>query len=108
VHALGRQLPLTPEIALRARLGARGNDGQEQRAIPDLPANILIPGIPAPKLVLIEPDFQTVALEGLGNAPRRGGVLPRVAEEDGALGAAALRSGKRGGDARSQGGRSEE
>jgi hypothetical protein len=45
------------KIAFEPLLGVLGDDGNEQGAVMDLMPDLLIPGIPAPQLALIEKDF---------------------------------------------------
>jgi len=52
-----REVPLEPEIAFMPRGRIGRDDRNKERAVVDLAADFLIPHIPAPKLALVEPNF---------------------------------------------------
>jgi hypothetical protein len=76
------QLPFKAEVTLRARVGAAGNDRDEEGATLDLPPNCRIPRIPAPQLALVEPYLDSPASQDLADAPRGGGIFGRIAQKD--------------------------
>src|SRR6202142_861864 len=82
MRALLPQMPLEPEIALVARLGARGDDRHEQRALLDLPADLLVPRIAAAPLALVEPDLDAGPSQSITDSFRRLRVLRGVRKED--------------------------
>ena len=65
--ALIRKVPLEPEVTLMPRRRVRGNDGHKKCTLVELASDLLVPGIPAAQLALIEPDFDTGGAQGLGN-----------------------------------------
>ena len=73
--AFDRQPPLAAEVALMTSVRVGGDDRYEEGAIVDLLANRAIPGIPAAKLALVEPDFYACDSKRIGNAFRRFGIL---------------------------------
>jgi hypothetical protein len=73
VGPLIRKIPLEPEIALLPRRRIRRNDGNKERTVVDLAPDLLIPGISAPQLALVEPDLDARCAQGPANAP--GGLL---------------------------------
>ena len=81
VGALIRKVPLQPEVAFMPRRRVRGNDGHEKRAVVNLTPDLLIPGVPAPKFTLVEPDFNTGAAECLENPLGRLRILRGVAQK---------------------------
>ena len=66
-----------------ARRGVRGNDGYKQRTVVELTPDLLIPGIPAAQLALVEPDFDTCGAKCLANPLGRPRVLRGVAQKYG-------------------------
>jgi hypothetical protein len=81
--AIDAEFPLTPEISFLASLRGRRDDGNEERAIVDLPADLPVPGISAPQLTLIEPDLDPAGAQRIANAPGRIGILRGIAQEYG-------------------------
>jgi hypothetical protein len=63
-------------------MGVSGDDGDEERAGLDLLMDRLVPGIPAPKLALVEPDLNARGSQRVANAPSSLGILRGVAQED--------------------------
>src|ERR1700684_4250692 len=57
MRSLVRQSPLEPKVSFCPRLRAFGDDREEQFAVADLRADLLVPHIPAAQLALIEEDF---------------------------------------------------
>ena len=82
VGAIDGQLPFQPEVALAARLGVRGDDGNEQGAVVDLLADRVVPRVPAAQLALVEPDLDPGAAQRLADPPRGLGILRGIAQED--------------------------
>ena len=81
VAAINRQLPFEAEVALTAIVRGVRDDREEQRAGLDLLADRLVPRIPAPKLALVEPDFDASGAQRLANPLGRLRVLRGVAEK---------------------------
>ena len=77
--ALIGEIPLKTEIAFAPRGRVCGNDGNEERAVVDLPPDPLIPNIPAPQLALIEKDLDAGRTQCLANILSGLRVLRRVA-----------------------------
>jgi hypothetical protein len=69
------ELPLAAEIPFKPRLGMSGDDGYEKRAVPDLIADLAIPGVPAPEFALIKPDLDAGGPESVTNLPCRPHIL---------------------------------
>ena len=61
VRTLVGKVPLQPEISLGTRFGVGRDQRKEQRAILDLLADLLIPGIAAAQFATVEPDFEPAA-----------------------------------------------
>src|ERR1700733_11623566 len=59
------------------------DDREEERAVPYLVANLLVPDIAAPKFALIEPDFDAGGSQCVGDTSRRLGILRGIAQEYG-------------------------
>jgi hypothetical protein len=55
--ALICEVPLQAEIAFMPGSRVRGNDRNKERAVVDLAPDLLIPGVPAAQLTLVEPDL---------------------------------------------------
>ena len=70
-----REPPLAAEVTLASFLRVRGDDGDEQNALADQLGDLPVPGVPAPKLALVELDLYADRPEGLADAPRRLGIL---------------------------------
>jgi hypothetical protein len=80
--ALGRELPFHPEITLQPSLGVRGNDGHEKGAFPNLPSDLLVPGIASSQFALVKPNLDPFCPERIANAPRVTGILRSVAQKN--------------------------
>jgi hypothetical protein len=65
--AINRELPLETEVALTAIVRGVRYDREEERAVLDLLADRVVPGIPAPKLALVEPNFDAGRAQRLAN-----------------------------------------
>ena len=72
-------MPFEPKVALRARLSMGRNDGDKERAVVDLLADLPVPSISAPQFALVEPDLDVGGPQRIANALSRRGVLRRVA-----------------------------
>jgi hypothetical protein len=81
VGTLNRELPFVPEVALEALLRVPGDDRNEQRAVVDLAADLLVPGVPASQLALIEKDLDAGSLQRLANLLSGLRVLRGVAQK---------------------------
>ncbi len=68
MRALDGELPFAPEVSLKPLLGIPRDDRNEQRAVVDLLSDAPIPGISAPQLILVEPDFDAGGLQRIGDA----------------------------------------
>ena len=75
------QIPLDPKIPLQPRLGVRRNHRHEEGAGADLVPDLCVPGIAADEGVPIKPDLDAGRAQGIGDAPRRHGVLVGVTQE---------------------------
>ncbi len=62
-----RQPPFTTEVALVTSVRVRGDEGHEENTVVDLVADLLIPPVPAPQLVLIEKDLDAGRAQALAN-----------------------------------------
>ena len=82
MRALRGEFPFQPEIPLAPLLRVGRHHRHEQRALLDLPAEFLVPRIATAQLALVEPYFDAEAVQRVGNAAGRGGILARVAEEN--------------------------
>jgi hypothetical protein len=51
------ELPLTPEVPFKPGLRMGGDEGNEERTVTDLIADLAIPGVPASKFTLVQPDL---------------------------------------------------
>ena len=65
--ALIRQVPLKAEIAFMPRGRVGRNDRNKEGAVVDLAPDLLIPGVPAPQLALIEKDLDPGRTQCLAN-----------------------------------------
>ena len=83
MRAIDGEFPLAPEVTFLASLGRGRNDGDKQRAVADLLADLVVPRISAAQLALVEPDLDAARPQRLANAPRRLGILRGVAQEYG-------------------------
>src|ERR1700751_2191993 len=79
--AIDRELPFEPEIPFGPIMGVLGDDGKKQGAALDLLADRLIPGVSAPQLALVEPDFDSSAPKHIADPTRSIGVLRSVAKK---------------------------
>ncbi len=68
-RALDRQAPFPAEITFEARLGSRRDDRHEIIAFADLLADLLVPGVAAAELALVEPDIETEARQCIADGP---------------------------------------
>jgi hypothetical protein len=75
VTALIRKVPLQSKVALVPRGCISRDDGNEERAVADLVADLLIPHIPAPQLALVEPDLDARSAKCLANLLGGVGIL---------------------------------
>lgn len=57
MRAIHGEFPFEAEVSFRTRMGVLRDEGKKKRAGPDLLADRLIPGVPAPQLALVEPHF---------------------------------------------------
>ena len=80
--AIDSELPLKTEISLVALVRVTGDDWEEKGASLDLPADRLIPDVPAPELALVEPDLDTCSAKCLADRLGSSRILRRVADED--------------------------
>jgi hypothetical protein len=83
MRAIDGEFPLAPEVTFLASLGRGRDDGDKQRAVADLLADLVVPRISAAQLALVEPDLDAARPQRLANAPRRLGILRGVAQEYG-------------------------
>ena len=79
MRTIYRQPPFTAEIAFRPAFGIRRNNGYEQRTIPHLLADLVIPRIPAPQFALVEPDLDASGAQCIANTPSGLDVLRGIA-----------------------------
>ena len=64
VRALIRKVPLKPEVTFVPRRGVRGDDRNEQRAVPDLAPDPLVPRISAAQFAPIKPNLDAGCAQG--------------------------------------------
>src|SRR5262249_5049509 len=83
MRTLIREMPLEPEIPLPPRLGVFRDEGHEERAVADLPSDLLIPGIASAQLRLVEPHIDAGGTQPLANASRCLGILRGIAQKHG-------------------------
>jgi hypothetical protein len=83
VAALVGKVPLQPEIPFGSGFGILRNDGNEQPAFVDLPANLVIPGISASQFALVEPHRDPRGTQYLADALCRRRILGGIAQEYG-------------------------
>ena len=79
VGAIHRQLPLQTKIALTAFVRVRGDHRDEQGAVVDLLADLVIPDVPAAQFALVEPDLDPGGPQRLADTACRLGILGGVA-----------------------------
>jgi hypothetical protein len=84
VGAIHSELPFEPKVALGARVRIAGNQRNEQRAILDLPADGIIPGISTAQFTAVEPHFDAGGAQGGANPLGRARVLRGIAQKYGA------------------------
>ncbi|HEY0747579.1 MAG TPA: hypothetical protein VGD63_12820 [Steroidobacteraceae bacterium] len=72
---LDSQTPLPTEITLVPSFGSGRYKRHEIIAFAYLPADLLIPQIPATELAFIEPDLKAEARKGISNESRRLAIL---------------------------------
>jgi hypothetical protein len=83
VRAINRQLPFKTEVPLTTIVRGVRDYREKQGAGLDLLADRLIPGVPAPQLALVEPDFDARRPEGFADTAGRLRVLRGIADENG-------------------------
>ena len=88
MRSLVGEVPLEPEVSLAASLGVVRNDWDEERAVADLTPDLLVPGIAAAQLTLVEPYLDARGAQARGDTRRGVRVVRGVAEEDGTWAAA--------------------
>src|SRR6185312_6524350 len=81
MSAFGGKHPLMAKITFESLLGMLGDDGNEQDAVLDLLPDLLVPGIPAPQLALVEKDLDARDTQCLANPSCRLRILRSVADE---------------------------
>src|ERR1700721_2547746 len=81
VAALVGKGPLQAEIALMPRGGIGRNDGNEQRAVVDLTPDLLVPGVPAAQLALVEKHLDARGTQRRANLLGSLCILGGVAQE---------------------------
>ena len=81
VRAVHRKLPLKSKIPFAAFVRVGGDHRDEQGAVVDLLADLMVPHVPAAQFALIEPHFDPGRPQRFADAPRRLGVLRGVAQE---------------------------
>src|SRR5579862_7774568 len=85
VRTLIGKVPFEPEITLGACLGTAGNDRDEEHAGANFATDLLIPGVAALQLALIEPHFDASRPQAFRDSAGSFRILRRVAEKDGSL-----------------------
>ena len=84
-HVMGPldpELPLPPEVAFPAHLRGGGDQRHEKGAFADLLPYLLVPGVAPAQLALVKPGLDAKGPQRVCDAPRRFGILPRVAKKD--------------------------
>jgi len=81
VRAIDRESPFPSEIALAPLLGVRRNDRDEQRAVVNALADLLIPDVTAPQLTLVKPNFDPCGPQGRADPLRRRRILGGIAQK---------------------------
>jgi hypothetical protein len=69
------ELPLAAEIPFKPGLGVGGDDGNEERAVSDLIADLAIPSVSAPEFALVKPDLDASGPQSAANLPCRARIL---------------------------------
>jgi len=57
MDAFDGEVPFVPKIALKSLLGVLRDDRNEEGAVVDLALDLVIPGVSAPQLALVEKDL---------------------------------------------------
>jgi hypothetical protein len=83
VGSIHGQAPFTTEIALRPGIRVLGDERHEEITLADLPANLLIPGIPSVETAFVVPDLKPKAQQGVSEGLCRRPILRGVAQKDG-------------------------
>jgi hypothetical protein len=81
VAAIDRKLPLETEIPLVAIVRVPRDDREEQGAGLNLPADRLVPGVPATQLALVEPNLDSDGSQARADPLGRCGVSRGVTQE---------------------------
>jgi hypothetical protein len=66
--AFDGQPPLATEVPLVPGFGVGGDQRKKQPAVVDLLPDLVIPGLTASQLTLVEPDLHACGAQGLANA----------------------------------------
>ena len=82
VCAFDGKIPLVTKVAFVPIFRMPRDDRYEQATSVDSLADLNIPRVAAAQFALIQPDLNTVGLQGLGNAPRSLRVLGGIAYEN--------------------------
>ena len=77
------EFPLASEVTFRASLCGHRNDGDEQRALVDLLADLPVPSISAAQLLAVEPGLDAGSPQRIADTPSRLHILRGVAQEYG-------------------------
>jgi len=64
------ELPFVSKVTLKTLLGVLGDNRNKEDAVVDLMLDLLVPGIPASQLALIEKDLDTGSAKCLANPLR--------------------------------------
>ncbi len=84
VRAFGGEFPFQPEIAFAAVLGVGGDDWQEERALPDLAADLLLPRVAPAQFALVKPHLDPETPQRIGDPARGVDILASTAQQDSA------------------------
>jgi hypothetical protein len=85
VGALVSLIPLEAEIPLGPLGGIGGDDRDEQGAVANLPPYLLVPGIAAAQLALVEPNFDARGLQRIADATCGRSILRGIAQENSSI-----------------------
>lgn len=76
------ELPLAPEVTFGSGFRVRGDNRNEEPAVLDLLANLVVPDIASPQRALVQPDLDAGSPERAADAAGSLGILTGVAQED--------------------------
>jgi len=81
VRPVNCELPFRAEVSLDACVRILGDDRNKESTAFDLLADRSIPGVPAPKLALVEPDLDSGVSQACADPLSRRGIFRGVAQK---------------------------